>query len=323
MPKVSIIVPVYNVETYLEKCLMSLVNQTLQDIEIIVINDGSTDKSGEIAEKIASIYSDKVTVYHQENSGVSSARNFGLSIANGEYIGFVDSDDYVETTMFEKMYNKAIEKKFDIVVCDANLIYPKEDKFVSSGLDNDYLGKENLFVSLINSYTIVWNKIYRKDLLENILFRENYWYEDVDFLYKLYPIINSVGVVKYPLYNYVQRQNSITYTFNKKLYHIIEIFDGIIDYYKKNNYYEKYSDEIEYSYVRYLYGTFIRRLAKSKEYKTYIEGVNFVLQKVKNTFPNYRKNKYLKMKKPKSIYLKNFNKIIALIIYFIEKNKMN
>ena len=122
MVKVSVIVPVYNVYDYLGKCLDSLVNQTLKDIEIIVVNDGSPDNS----EEIIDIYKKKykcIKAYKKENGGLSDARNYGIKRAQGEYIAFIDSDDYVDTQMLEKMYQKAKKDNLDIVVCDVYNVY--------------------------------------------------------------------------------------------------------------------------------------------------------------------------------------------------------
>lgn len=117
MKKVSVIVPVYNVEKYLERCLNSLVNQTLQDIQIIVVNDGSPDNSQEIIDRFEKEYPDKLKGYIKENGGLSDARNYGMQFVEGEYVAFVDSDDYVDETMYEKLYNKAIEEDSELVVC--------------------------------------------------------------------------------------------------------------------------------------------------------------------------------------------------------------
>ena len=118
MPKISIIVPVYNVEKYINKCLKTLTQQTLQDIEIIIVNDGSLDKSVDIIEKYVKENSSKIKYYEKENGGLSSSRNYGLEYATGEYIAFLDSDDYVETNMYEEMYNLAKQENADMVECD-------------------------------------------------------------------------------------------------------------------------------------------------------------------------------------------------------------
>ena len=114
--KISVIVPVYNSEDTLEKCILSVLNQTLSDIELILINDGSIDKSQEIIDKYKEKYPDKIKTKTIENQGVSNTRNIALDMAEGEYIGFVDGDDYIESTMYEKLYNKAIDENADIVV---------------------------------------------------------------------------------------------------------------------------------------------------------------------------------------------------------------
>ena len=117
MKKVSVIVPVYNVEKYIDKCLNTLVNQTLKDIEIIIVNDGSPDNSQEIIDKYQKKYPKKIKSYIKENGGQGSARNFGLEKATGEYIGYVDSDDFIELDMYEKLYNKAKKHDLDISIC--------------------------------------------------------------------------------------------------------------------------------------------------------------------------------------------------------------
>ncbi len=315
MVKVSVIVPVYNVEKYLEKCLESLVNQTLKEIEIIVVNDGTKDNSGEIIDKYAKKYPNKVKGYTKENGGLSSARNYGLQYATGEYIAFVDSDDWVELDMYEKMYHKAKEKNFDIVVC--NLSYVYEDKKVKaySNVKNDLTKREEIKNAMLDIYPAAWNKIYKKDLFKNkVEFKKGVWFEDVEFLYRLFPYINSIGKVDDFLYNYLQRSGAITSTFDKRLFDYINNWNGIIDYYKTHNLYEEYKAELEYCYVRYLYATFVKRAANFKDKKMYKEAVLEAQKNVKINFSNYRKNKYF-YKSKKGIYLVLFNRLISKIIY--------
>ena len=130
MPKVSIIVPVYNVEKYIEKCLESLVNQTLEDIEIIVVNDGTKDNSKEKILQYIEKYPQKIVYLEKENGGLSDARNYGLPVAKGEYIAFLDSDDYIEKNMYEEMYKKAKEENSDMVECDFLWEYLNSEKKV-------------------------------------------------------------------------------------------------------------------------------------------------------------------------------------------------
>lgn len=325
MKDISIIVPAYNAEKYLEKCLNSLVNQTKNNIEIIVINDGSTDDTEKIILNFKEKYPQMIKYIFQENSGQSVARNKGIEIAVGKYIAFVDSDDYVEKCMFEVIYNKAIEKDFDVVASNVNCIYPKKNVKISSGIkfESVSLTRNEKSDLLRNMYPVVWNKIYKKELFENkkILFEPDLWFEDVLFLYKLIPYIKSIGFVEDVLYQYVQRQNSVTYTYSDKLLDIYNMLEKLVNFYKENGL-DEFTNEIEYIYVRYMLATYIKRLAKAKDKKKFDEGVKFAKDEVYKHFPNYRNNMYLKGL-GKNFYLKYFNKLFADLIYYVEKNKMN
>jgi len=309
--KVSVIVPVYNVEKYLDKCLDSLGKQTLKDIEIIVVNDESPDNSQKIIEKYEKKYN-TIHGYTKKNGGVSDARNFGIKHAKGEYIAFVDGDDYVSVDMYEKMYDKAKAGNFDIVVCDLNYVY-EDDRIVrvSSKIEND---TTNIKRTYVNMYPCVWNKIYKRGLFsKKVEFKKGVWFEDVDFLYKIFPYIKTIGVVKEPLNQYVQREGSITKTFDKRLYNYITNFNDLIVFYKDRGLYDEYKKELEYCYVRYVYATFIKQ-ATNFNREDYIEAVNTAVSNVKLNFPNYRLNKYF-YTSFKGIYLLFFNKLVAKILY--------
>jgi len=271
MPKISVIVPAYNIEEYIGKCMDSLVNQTLKDIEIIIVNDGSTDKTEEVIKEKIEQYKDKrILFFSKENGGQSDTRNFGIKKATGEYIAFVDGDDYVELDMFESMYAKTQEFPYDIVTSDVNCKYPDKDVLIKSGIESDKkeLSLEDKKELILNMYAVVWNKIYKRELLtDDKLFMKGIWFEDVLFLYKLIPYINSIGIVEKRLYNYLQRTTSITYTYNEKLYDINKILKMLIEYYKEQELIKDYEDVLEYVYVRYMYATFIKRLAKCKDKK--------------------------------------------------------
>ena len=314
--KVSVIVPVYNVEKYLYKCLDSLAKQTLKEMEIIVVNDESPDNSQDIIDKYQEAYP-TIHGYQKKNGGVSDARNFGISKATGEYIAFVDGDDYVELDMYEKMYNKAKSGNFDIVVCDLNYVYDDKIVRVSSKIEKD---TTNIKQTYVNMYPCVWNKIYKKNLFDKeIEFKKGVWFEDVDFLYKIFPYIKTIGVVKEPFNQYVQRQGSITKTFDKRLYNYIDNFNGLIEFYQQRNLYEDYYSELEYCYVRYLYATFIKQATNFDE-EEYYKAVNMAIENVKTNFPKYYKNKYF-YTSLKGMYLLLFNKTLAKILYKIENKK--
>lgn len=316
--KVSIIIPAYNVENYIDKCLNSLVKQSLKDIEIIVVNDGSTDGTQKVIDKYAKKYSNVISL-EKENGGVSEARNLGLKKATGEYIGFLDSDDWIDKDMYKKMYQKAISEDFDIVACDTEAIFPEKKQYISSNIKNDFVSNKEL---MIDAYAVIWNKIYKKDLIKGITFKKGMNFcEDVEFLYMVYSKAKKIGVIKEPLHNYLQREGSLTYVYDKKLYKLIEAMDDIIEYYKKNEIFDEYKEELEYSYVRYLYATFIKRMAKTKNKLEFNKAVNTVLEKVKKEFPNYKKNSYLKGLNPKNLYLRYFNKTLSKIIYEISSRE--
>lgn len=323
MSKVSIIVPAYNVDKYIEKCLNSLVNQTISNIEIIVINDGSKDGTKKIIDKFAKKYPKLIKPIHKENEGVSVARNLGIEMASGEYIGFVDSDDYIDPSMYEKMYLRAKNGDFDAVACDIKIVYPTNNIVVSSGFEEDIECLLQHKEQFVQSYAVIWNKIYKKSIIvDNVRFERDVWYEDVEFLYKIFPFINKIGVVKEPLYNYLQRPGSITYTYNAKLYDIINNWDRIISFYKDHNLYKDFEQELEYSFVRYAYATFVKRLSKVRDYNKFMKGTDFAIEKVNKYFPNYRKNKYLSSNL-KGFYLKHFNRNLSRIVFLFEKNKLN
>lgn len=315
--KVSVIVPVYNAEKYFEKCLNSLVNQTLKDIEIIVVNDGSTDNSEKILKKFLAKYKN-IVYFKKENSGQSDARNLGISHAKGDYLGFIDSDDYIALDMFEKLYNKAISDDFDFVSCDVDYIYPNYDKTVDCLIKND---TDNMHSLLINIYPIVCNKIFKRDLFANkdVRFKKGVWYEDVEFIYRIIPFLKKVGVIHESLYYYVQHEGSVIHSYNERVYDYIANMNGLLDFYQKNGFYEIYHQEFDYAYVRYLYATFVRT-ATAFPKEEYVKAVNIAIKNVQEHVPHYRKNKYF-YKSIKGLYLLSFNKVLSRIIYILKKQK--
>lgn len=317
MKKISVIIPCYNVEKYINKCLDSVLNNTLKDIEVIVINDGSTDNTLNLLKQYKD---DRIILIDKENAGVAMARNDGIKKATGEYITFIDSDDYIDSNAYEKMYNKAKKFDLDLIACDAKMVYSDHDVIIPSKINDDSTNKD----LMINAYAVIWNKLYKKELIKDLEFTKGInLCEDVEFLYKIYPRVKRVGSISQPFYNYIQRPNSLTYVYDEKIYHAIKVADRIIEYYKKNNIYDEYREELEYTYIRYTYGTFIKRLAKTKDKKKYNEGVKFAKEKVLENFPNYKKNKYINNKTGKSMYFKHFNKLIANIIFYKERNRLN
>lgn len=305
MPKVSVIVPFYNVENYIEKCLETLVNQTLEDIEIILVNDGSKDRSIDIVNRFVKQYPEKIIYLEKENGGLSDARNYAIPYAKGEYIAFLDSDDYVEKTMYKDMYELAKKENSDMVECDFYWEYP--DK-VKKDVGVIYNGKKEMLEKI---RVVAWNKLIRREILEKnkIIFPKGYRYEDVEFTYKLIPYLEKVSFLKKPCIHYMQREGSISNNQNERNKEIFDVLEHVIEYYKENNLYDKYKEELEYVYVRYAFCSSLLRIVKIKNENIQRNLLDLTWEKVNKRFPNWKKNPILKSKKDlKSIYLKTINK---------------
>lgn len=304
MPKVSIIVPVYNVEKYIEKCLESLVNQTLEDIEIIIVNDGSKDNSKEIVEKYIEKYPKKILYLEKENGGLSDARNFAIPYAKGEYIAFLDSDDYVELNMYEDMYKIAKNEESDMVECDFIWEYSDKSKIDTGEI---YHGKHEMLEKI---RVVAWNKLIKKSILDKtkVIFPKGYRYEDIEFTYKLLPYFEKVSFLKRPCVHYIQRDNSISNTQNERTKEILEVFDNVFNYYKEKGLYEEYFTELEYTYARVLLCSSLKRMCKIKDKQIRNKLLNLTWQKLNSNFPNWKKNRILKDNNSlKGLYMKSVN----------------
>lgn len=214
MVKISIIVPVYNVEKYLPKCIDSILNQTFSNFELILIDDGSTDSSGEICDKYALI-DDRIIVIHKENGGQCSARNIGLDISSGKYIGFVDSDDFIRNDMYEELYSKIERNHGDIIKSNfATVIDGKIERTKSTGNITIY-NSQMAFDNLINkpySYSkhfkpVMWDGLYKQDLFDEIRFPEGYTYEELFVLPKIYLKADKLIHLDETLYFYTKNKN--------------------------------------------------------------------------------------------------------------------
>lgn len=245
MIKVSVIIPVYNVEKYLEKCIQSVINQSLKDIEIILVDDGSGDLSGKICDDFAKCDS-RVKVIHQKNQGPSAARNKGIEISKGEYISFVDSDDYLDEKMLEVLYNKGKEHNIDIVFCD--LIRDKfgNAKIKEFDLPKDEIIDRNGVLKFIKSYKNVFSvnhiyaKIHKRDLLinNNIVFPENLkLQEDTVFVLESMIHAESLYCIKGSYYNHIKRADSLTTKKYRKDIHFYynRAYLTVLDLYRKNH----------------------------------------------------------------------------------------
>ena len=211
--KLSVVVPVYNVENYLKKCIDSILSQTFKDFELILVDDGSTDNSGHICDEYDYQY-EKVKVIHKENGGLSSARNAGIEIASGEYISFIDSDDYIDSNMFLNMIEALQNTNKDIAACGRVVdLWGEKEKIEFS------LKKEKIYshdqaieeVLLLREIDVsACDKIYRKSLFDNIRYPEGKISEDAAIIFQLLDISNGIVHIGTPFYHYIYRKNSIS-----------------------------------------------------------------------------------------------------------------
>lgn len=297
MVDISIIVPVYNIEKYLSTCLDSLLNQTHKNIEIIVVNDGSPDNSQQIIDEYVA-RDTRIVSLVKENGGLSDARNFGMKYATGKYIGFIDGDDYAEHDIYEKMYVKAIEEGSNIVEC--NLFHNYPDKFDVEIGDEIYDKHEMIRVGR----SVVWNKIYNRDWLmkSNVRFSVGMIHEDVEFYVKLVPFISKISYIKEAGIHYVFRRESIMNRPTRKMLDIFSVFEHLVDYYKRNGYYEEYRNDIEYLATRITLGNTVKRIARieDKKERKWVADENW--KRLNKLFPDWKNNPCLREGKSKKEY---------------------
>lgn len=281
-PLISIIVPIYKVEKYLRKCIESILNQTYENLEIILVDDGSPDNCSEICEEYAK-KDNRIVVIHQENGGLSKARNTGLEIAKGEYIGFVDSDDYIASDMYETLYREIKENDAQMSICrfyivdeDGNFLHDsikiniEEDIKI---LDKCEAMKEMLIDKNIRGY--VWTKLFKKECFENLKFPEGKNYEDIAISINAFEKTDKVVFINKQKYYYLQRETSIDHNLSEK----------------------NLDDAIEMSYERYKYVK--EKYLELKEYNIYafIHRILCAYQGLKNMnyMNSYYRKEYLDM----------------------------
>ncbi len=229
--KLSIIIPIYNVENYLEKCVSSLVNQNLIDTEIILVDDGSTDNSGKIADELAKKY-EIVNCYHKKNGGLSDARNFGINKAQGEYLIFIDSDDYVDNN-FTQVYQH-LDKDMDLVLFGVSVEFANKVKVVKYKRNEEILDKQSIVNKCLEICTkknsACMKAIKRKVVVENNLYFQNGYTEDFNWFGRIIGYINTAIITDLVYYHYVaEREGSIMNTFKKsKFYDVINHAKSIL-----------------------------------------------------------------------------------------------
>lgn len=227
-PKVTVIVPVYNVENYLYDCITSILGQTYQNLEIILINDGSTDNSPEIINSFAKT-DKRIKIIHQKNSGLSNARNTGLNNATGKYITFVDSDDYIDQRMIEHMTNAINDTQASIVCCSFKEVYPSGKTIgFSHGYQAKTFNTPNALRAMLQEQGFMISttmKLFPKEYFKNIEFPEGKLHEDVGTTYKLFLQASKIAYIPNEDYYYVHHEDSIIGKFNNHKFDLIELTD--------------------------------------------------------------------------------------------------
>ena len=295
MVLVSVVVPVYNVQDFLEKCVKSIKAQTYQELEIILVDDGSTDCSNEMCDKFAQEDS-RIRVIHKKNGGLSDARNVGAGLAAGKYLFFLDSDDYVDSRLVEKAVGAAEKFDSDIVYFDYKRLEPNGDVEVC-----DCNLPEMCPISLKTNPELmlqtlsVCAKLFRRDFFTKtgLFFPVGYRYEDLGTIPKLVLTADCVVYLREPLYYYMIREGSITTgTEDEKNYtHRRKMVEGVLDYYRENGQFETFHRELEYLTFYNMYFIPAREMIYHDRKSPYVKKCRDLTAKL---FPGFRKNPYIK-----------------------------
>ena len=269
---VSVVVPIYMVQKYLPKCVKSIINQTHQNLEIILVDDGSKDDCGRICDTFSK-EDDRIKVIHKENGGLSDARNAGIEIATGDYIVFVDSDDYIHPQMIEYLLKPVQEGIADLSVCQFEYIQDNEESIYTQIDDAKYIIIENypdktkyyFNESEYDTFTVAWNKLYPLNYFSDIRYPKGKIHEDEFTTYKLLEKADKVAYIEYPFYYYIQRNNSIMGDgFTLKSLDKYDAYHDRIEYYvRKGNY--CWAEKIHALY-RILFIKDIRKINRSEKF---------------------------------------------------------
>lgn len=289
--KISLIIPVYNVEKFLEKCLDSVEKQTYKDLEVIIVNDGSTDGSLKIIEDYVGRNA-HFCCYSIENRGLGGARNYGLGKAAGEYIFFLDSDDYVSPDCIEKLADKVEKDKSDISIC--NNYDVREDGEIILAYKNKYKNNPTTVYEereLLFNRVSAWGKLYKRELFEGLEFISREWYEDMRLIPKLYLRARKISYVDDSLVYYVQRRGSIMNNPNlEKNLAIVDTFEDLISYYKASGMYSTFEKELEFLVIEHVAIAGISRVARGGKKGGWIIRK---MQDYLDTFDNLYDNPYM------------------------------
>lgn len=318
MDKISIIVPVYNIQEYLEKCVKSIVKQTYKNLEILLVDDGATDNSGIICNDFA-LKDDRIKVIHKKNGGLSSARNEGIKHATGKYICFVDGDDFIREDYCEVLYNALIETKSDVSAVSYKEIKNSKTRIYNSAARSkkdfdDKLTVYNRNETIIQflhwkNFRIAWNKLYKTKILKDIWFKEGATFEDMYFNYKVLSRSKRVAYVNSPCYNYIRRDGSISTTYSEK--NLNDFADAILDvFYGVKENFPKLAKHNYYALLQWLTSLSLKYMSANEKYPKVIKKSNIIFSEL---------NEYIE--RDDFAFLKMLNKWEKACLYAINYNK--
>ena len=294
MPKASVIVPVYKVEEYLEKCVQSILAQTERDFELILVDDGSPDRCGALCDSLAQTDS-RIRVIHQENQGLGGARNTGIREARGDWLLLVDSDDWIEPKILEKAMEAGLREEADLVMFAFRTV---DEQGRELGVFRENMPKERGIglqehKEALLTAPCAWNKLYRRSFFQGtgLAYPPRVWYEDLRTSPKLMAKAGRMVFLDEVGYNYLQRQGSIMKSANlERNREILDAFDDLLPWFRKEGLFEAYRRELEYLAVFHVYLTAGVRVALAdrkspllRELAAYVE----------ERFPGWRQNPYL------------------------------
>lgn len=286
MVDISIIVPIYNAEKYLDKCINSMINQTKKELEFILVNDGSTDSS----EKIIKNYKDKrIKYFKNKNQGIGKTRNFGIEKATGKYLMFLDSDDYLDITACEKLYNKAEKEKLDLVVFD---FYRVEKDGLKEVLIDDFKNSslKNNPELLLTINLGPCNKLFKREIItdNNSKFIENLKYEDTTFVCETINNAKTIGKLNEFLHYYVIHNNSETTVRDERIFDIIKIVDIVRNYFKEKKHMKEVVDKLTISILT----NYTIQQRNQADKKIGMKFIDEAFAYIKKEVPDYKDNKY-------------------------------
>ncbi len=317
---ISVIVPVYNVERYLKRCVDSILNQTYKNLEIILVDDGSTDRSGDICDEYKKI-DYRIKVIHQTNRGLSGARNSGIDIAGGKYIGCVDSDDYIHPQMYEKLHELILSTKADMAVCGYRQIYDESFRLYPVGDANievhtGFEAMENLFHEPFEQiyWVEAWNKLYSRWIFDTIRYPEGVNFEDNYIFHRILDLVNTVSYTHEKLLYYFQRTDSIVReNYSLKKMDELKAFESRVRYFEEKGYY-KLKEKACFAWMERLTGHY-QKLSSLKYGKVYQKQIKNKIKDILN------REKWIRQYRKQLLKYRLF--IICAPLFFFLKSRKN